>query len=69
MLEIAKLNGKTSNNNIRLVIAILIISVAKLAATALAIPVIATPLKLAIATPLKRSAYKAIRGRAASGAS
>jgi hypothetical protein len=39
----------------------LAISIAKLAAIALAIPV--------IAAPLKRSAYKAVRGCAASGAS
>jgi hypothetical protein len=69
MLEIAKLNSKTSNNSIRLVAAILAISIAKLVATTLAIPVIVTLFKLAIATSLKRSAYKAIRGRAASGAS
>jgi hypothetical protein len=47
----------------------LTISVARLAATALAIPVIAAPLKLTTTTPLKRSACKAARGRAASGAS
>ena len=47
----------------------LAISVARLAATALIIPVIATPLKLTIAAPLKRSAYKAIRGYTASSAS
>jgi len=69
MLEIAESNSKTSNNSIRLVAAALIVNIARLAAAALAIPVIATPLKLTIITPLKRSAYKAIRGRAASGAS
>ena len=47
----------------------LVIGIAKLAAITLAIPVIATPLKLAITTLLKRSAYKAIRGRAANNAS
>jgi hypothetical protein len=72
MLEIAKLNGETSNNNASLVAAMLTISIAKLAAAALAIPIIATSLKLTtlailvIATPLKRSAYKATRGCAAS---
>ena len=75
MLEIAESNSKTSNNSIRLVAAALIVNIARLAAAALAIPVIATPLKLTtliiliIATPFKRSAYKAIRGRAASGTS
>jgi hypothetical protein len=75
MLEIAESNGKTSNNNIRLVAATLAISVARLAATAFAVLVIATPFKLTtlavpiIATPLKCNAYKAIRSRAASGAS
>jgi hypothetical protein len=47
----------------------LIINIAKLVAITLAIPVIATPFKLAIITPLKCSAYKAIRGRIASNAS
>ena len=61
MLEIAELNSKTSNNNIRLAAAALVVNIAKLAAIALAIPV--------IAAPLKRSAYKAIRGCAASSAS
>jgi hypothetical protein len=57
------------------VAATLAISIAKLAAAALAILVIATPLKLTtlivlvIAAPLKRNACKAIRGRAASSAS
>jgi hypothetical protein len=69
MLEIAKLNGETSNNSIRLIAAMLIIGIAKLAAITLAIPVIATPFKLAITTLLKRSAYKAIKSRAASNAS
>jgi hypothetical protein len=61
MLEIAKLNGKTSNNSIRLVAAMLIISVARLAATTLAI--------LVAAIPLKRGACRATRGCAASSAS
>ena len=69
MLEIAKSNSETNNNSIRLVAAALTINIAKLAATAFAIPVIATPLKLTIITPFKRSAYKAIGGRVASGAS
>jgi hypothetical protein len=53
----------------------LTINIAKLVATALAIPIIATPPKLTtftipiIATPLKRNAYKAIRSRAASNIS
>jgi hypothetical protein len=69
MLEIAKLNSETSNNSIRLAVAMLAISIARLAAAAFIILVIATPLKLAIATPLKRSACKAIRSRAANSAS
>jgi hypothetical protein len=69
MLEIAKSNGETSNNNARLAAAMLTISIARLAATALIVPVIAAPLKLTIAAPFKRSAYKAARGRAASNAS
>jgi hypothetical protein len=75
MLEIAKSNSETSNNSIRLAAATLIISIAKLVIAAFAILVIATPFKLiafiilVIAAPLKRSAYKAIRSRAASGAS
>jgi hypothetical protein len=75
ILEIAKSNSKTSNNNIKLVAATLAISIAKLAATTLVIPIIATPFKLTtlaifiIATPLKRGAYKAARGCTASGAS
>jgi hypothetical protein len=65
MLEIAKSNSKISNNSIRLAATTLIINIARLAAIALAIPVIATPLKFTtlivptIATPLKRSACKA----------
>jgi hypothetical protein len=47
----------------------LTINIARLAATALAIPVATTPPKLATITPLKRSAYKAIKGRAASSTS
>jgi hypothetical protein len=69
MLEIAKSNSETSNNSIRLIAAMLVISIARLAAITLIIPVIATPFKLAIIIPLKRSAYKAIRGCVASGAS
>jgi hypothetical protein len=69
MLEIAKSNSETSNNNIRLVAAMLAINIAKLVATAFIIPVIATPLKLIAITPLKRNAYKVIRSCAASSAS
>jgi hypothetical protein len=47
----------------------LAISVAKLVATTLIVPIIAAPFKLIIATPFKRSAYKAIRGRAIIGTS
>jgi hypothetical protein len=47
----------------------LAISIARLAAAAFIVPVIATPLKLATTTPPKRGAYKAIRGCAASSAS
>ena len=61
MLEIIKSNGETSNNSTKLAAVILIINIAKLAAIALAIPV--------IVAPLKRSACKATRGRAASKAS
>jgi hypothetical protein len=61
MLEIAKSNSETSNNSARLAVAMLAISIAKLVAITLAI--------LVIATPLKRSAYKAIRGCATSSAS
>jgi hypothetical protein len=46
MLEIVKLNSETSNNSTSLVAAALAISIAKLVATAFAILVIATPLKL-----------------------
>jgi hypothetical protein len=69
MLEIAKSNSKTSNNSAKLAAAMLAISIAKLVATALIIPVIAAPLKLITTTPLKRSAYKATRSCAASDAS
>jgi len=75
MLEIAKSNGETSNNSIRLAAATLAISIARLIAAALAVPVAATPLKLiafailVIAIPFKRNACKAIRSRAASGTS
>jgi hypothetical protein len=68
MLEIAKSNNKTNNNSIRLVAATLVVNIAKLVATTLTIPIAAAPLKLTITT-LRRSAYKAIRGRAASSAS
>jgi hypothetical protein len=68
MLEIAKSNSETSNNSAKLAVAILAISIAKLVATAFAVLVIAIPLKLAITTPFRRSAYKAIRGCAASSA-
>jgi type IV secretory pathway component VirB8 len=69
MLEIAKSNGETSNNSARLIAAMLAINIAKLVAIAFIIPVVATPLKLIIIAPLKHSAYKVVRGRAASGAS
>jgi hypothetical protein len=75
MLEIAKSNGKTSNNSIRLVAATLAINIAKLAATTLIVLVIATPFKLTtlviliIAAPLKHNTYKAIRGCVASSTS
>jgi hypothetical protein len=69
MLEIAESNSETSNNSVRLAAAVLAISVARLAAAALAIPVAAAPLKLTTTAPLRRSAYKAAGGRAASGAS
>jgi hypothetical protein len=75
MLEIAELNGETSNNSASLAAATLTISVARLAAAALAILVAAAPLKpttltiLVIATPLRHSAYKATGGCAASSAS
>jgi hypothetical protein len=69
MLEIAKLNSEISNNNIKLVIAILAINIARLVATTFAILVIAAPLKLITTTPFKRSAYKAIKGYATSNTS
>jgi hypothetical protein len=69
MLEIAKLNSKTSNNSIGLVAAMLVINIARLAATTLAILIIATLFRLTITTPLKRSACKVAGGRAASNAS
>ena len=53
MLEIAELNGETSNNSASLVAATLIINIAKLAATALSILVIATPFKLTTLIILK----------------
>jgi hypothetical protein len=62
------LNGETSNNSARLVAATLIVNIARLAATALAIPIIAAPPK-PIATILRRSTCKATGGCAASGAS
>ena len=68
ILEIAELNGKTSNNNIRLAAAMLIISIARLVVAAFIIPVITTPFKLTIIAPFKCNAYKAIRGCAASSA-
>ena len=75
MLEIAKLNSETSNNSIRLAVAMLAISIARLAAAAFIILVIATPFKLitlailVIAAPLKCNVYKAIRGRVANNTS
>jgi hypothetical protein len=69
MLEIAKSNSKTSNNSIKLAVAMLAINIAKLVATALAIPIAATPPKLTTTTPLKRSAYKATGSRVASSTS
>jgi len=75
MLEIAKSNGETSNNSVKLAAAIFVISIARLAAATLEVLVVATPLKLIalivliIATPFKRSAYKSARGRAASSTS
>jgi hypothetical protein len=68
MLEIAESNSETSNNSIRLIAAMLAISVTRLAAAALAVPIIAAPPKLATAA-LRRSACKVARGRAASNAS
>ena len=75
MLEIAESNSKIGNNSARLIIATLIINIAKLVAITLIILIIATSLKLItliiliIATPLKRNTYKAIRSCAASNAS
>jgi hypothetical protein len=48
---------------------VLAISIAKLAITALTIPVIAAPLRLITTAPPRRGACKAVRGRAASSAS
>jgi hypothetical protein len=65
MLEIAESNGETSNNSARLAAAALIISIARLAVAALVVLIVAIPLKFTalaipvIATPLKRSACKA----------
>jgi len=73
ILEIVA-NSKTSNNSIRLVIAVLIVSIAKLAAATLVILVAVAPFKLAafiilvIVAPFKCDAYKAARGCAASSA-
>jgi len=75
MLEIAKSNGETSNNSVKLAAAIFVISIARLAAATLEVLVVATPLKLItlvvpiIALPLKRGACKVAGGRAASGTS
>jgi hypothetical protein len=75
MLEIAELNGETSNNSAKLVVAALAISVTRLAAAALAILIAAAFLKLIafavliIAAPLKRNACKVAGGRVASSAS
>jgi hypothetical protein len=69
MLEIAKSNSETSNNSVKLAAATLIVNIARLAAAAFAIPVIVAPFKLITITPLKRSAYKAIRSYAASSTS
>jgi hypothetical protein len=75
MLEIAKLNGETSNNSVKLAVAALVISITRLVAIAFIVLVAAIPLKLTtlaipiIVAPFKRSAYKAIRGYAASSAS
>jgi len=68
MLEIAKSNSETSNNSARLAAVTLAINIARLAAAALIILVIAaffkraTLIVLIIATPLKRGAYK-VAGR------
>jgi hypothetical protein len=69
MLEIAESNSETSNNSIRPAVAMLAISIAKLAATALAVPIIATPPKLITIAPLRRNACKAAGSCAASGVS
>jgi hypothetical protein len=75
MLEIAESNSETSNNSARLAAAALAINIARLAVAALVVLVIAAPFKLitlailVIAAPLRRNAYKAARGRAASSAS
>jgi hypothetical protein len=69
MLEIVKSNSETSNNSVRLVVAMLAISIARLAAIALAILVVATPFKLITITPFKRSAYKVAGSRTANSAS
>ena len=75
MLEIAKSNGETSNNSVKLAAAIFVISIARLAAATLEVLVVATPLNLItlvvpiIALPLKRGACKVAGGRAASGTS
>ena len=61
MLEIAKSNGETSNNSVKLAAAIFVISIARLAAATLEV--------LVVATPLKRGACKVAGGRAASGTS
>jgi hypothetical protein len=69
MLEIVKSNSKASNSNIRLIVAILAINIAKLAATTLAlniarlaattlaIAIAATPLKLAHSSACKAASY------------
>jgi hypothetical protein len=61
MLKIAKSNNKTSNNSIRLVVAIFAISVTRIVATTLIINVIATHFKL-----IYHNAYKAIKSNIAS---
>jgi hypothetical protein len=61
MLKITKLNSKTSNNNIRLIIATLIINIAKPAITTLIVAIIATPLKL-----IYNSVYKGGKSNIAS---
>jgi hypothetical protein len=75
MLKIVKSNSETSNNSAKLAAVTLIISIAKLVATALVVPIAATLPKLTtlailvIATPLKRDACKAAGSHAASNAS